>query len=38
VPVSVTALEASDASQKSIEHLDGLDDVVISPLGDGFRR
>jgi hypothetical protein len=37
VPVSVTALEASDAGQKSIEHLDGLD-YVISPLGDGFRR
>jgi hypothetical protein len=37
VPVSVTALEASDAGQKSIEHLDGLD-YVISPLGDRFRR
>jgi hypothetical protein len=37
VPVAVTALEASDAGQKSIEHLDGLD-YVISPLGDRFRR
>ena len=37
VPVSVTALEASDAGQRSIEHLDGLD-YVISPLGDNFRR
>jgi hypothetical protein len=37
VPLSVTALEASDAGQKSIEHLDGFD-YVISPLGDGFRR
>ena len=37
VPLSVTALEASDAGQKSIEHLDGLD-YVISPLGDSFRR
>ena len=37
VPLSVTALEASEAGQKSIEHLDGLD-YVISPLGNGFRR
>ncbi len=37
VPLSVTALEASDAGQKSIEHLDGFE-YVISPLGDGFRR
>jgi hypothetical protein len=37
VPLSVTALEASDAGQRSIEHLDGLD-YVISPLGDSFRR
>jgi imidazolonepropionase-like amidohydrolase len=37
VPLSVTALEASDAGQKSIEHLDGLD-YVISPRGDGFRQ
>jgi hypothetical protein len=37
VPVSVTAMEASDAGQKSIEHLDGLD-YVISPIGDRFRR
>ena len=37
VPLSVTAIEASDAGQKSIEHLDGLD-YVISPLGDRFRR
>ena len=37
VPLSVTAIEASDARQKSIEHLDGLD-YVISPLGDRFRR
>jgi len=36
VPLSVTAVEASDAGQKSIEHLDGLD-YVISPLGDSFR-
>ena len=37
VPLSVTALEASDAGQRSIEHLDGLD-YVISPLGDRFRQ
>ena len=37
VPLSVTALEASDAGQKSIEHLDGLD-YAISPRGDGFRQ
>jgi len=37
VPLSVTALEASDVGQKSIEHLDGLE-YVISPAGDGFRR
>lgn len=37
VPLSVTALEASDAGQRSIEHLDGLD-YVISPLGDRFRH
>jgi len=37
VPLSVTALEASDAGQKSIEHLDGLD-YVISLRGDGFRQ
>jgi hypothetical protein len=37
VPLSVTALEASDARQKSIEHLDGLD-YVISPRGDSFRQ
>jgi hypothetical protein len=37
VPLSVSALEASDAGQKSIEHLDGFD-YVISPAGDGFRR
>jgi Amidohydrolase family len=37
VPLSVTALEASDAGQRSIEHLDGLS-YVISPLGEGFRR
>ena len=37
VPLSITALEASDAGQKSIEHLDGLD-YVISPRGDGFRQ
>lgn len=36
VPLSVTALEASDAGQESIEHLDGLD-YVISPVGDRFR-
>jgi hypothetical protein len=37
VPLSVTALEASDAGQKSIEHLDGFE-YVISPLGDDFRH
>lgn len=37
VPLSITALESSDAGQKSIEHLDGLD-YVISPRGDGFRK
>lgn len=37
VPLSVTSLEASDAGQKSIEHLEGVD-YVVSPLGDGFRR
>lgn len=36
VPLSVTALEASDAGQKSIEHLDGLD-YVISSRGDALR-
>src|SRR5215469_5899917 len=36
VPLSVTALEASEAGQKSIEHLDGLT-YVISPKGDQFR-
>jgi hypothetical protein len=37
VPLSVTALEASAAGQKSIEHLDGLD-YQISPLGERFRH
>ena len=37
VPLSVTAPEASNAGQKSIEHLDGLD-YAISPRGDGFRQ
>lgn len=37
VPLSVTAVEASDAGQSSIEHLDGLD-YVISQLGDKFRK
>jgi len=37
VPLSVTALEASEARQKSIEHLDGLN-YVISPKGGQFRR
>ncbi|HET9407282.1 MAG TPA: amidohydrolase family protein [Candidatus Sulfotelmatobacter sp.] len=37
VPVSIAALEASDAGQRSIEHLDGLD-YMISPKGDEFRR
>jgi cytosine/adenosine deaminase-related metal-dependent hydrolase len=37
VPVSVTALEASTAGQKSIEHQEGFE-YVISPLGDNFRR
>ena len=37
VPVSVTALEASDAGQRSIEHFEGVD-YAISPLGDGLRR
>lgn len=37
VPLSVTALEASDAGQKSIEHFESVD-YAISPLGDGFRR
>ena len=36
VPLAVTALEASDAGQRSVEHLDGLD-YVTSPLGDRFR-
>lgn len=36
VPLSVTALEASDAGQKSIEHLEGVD-YAISPLGDHLR-
>ena len=36
MPLSVTALEASAAGQKSIEHLDGLT-YVISPKGDQFR-
>ncbi|HKW32277.1 MAG TPA: amidohydrolase family protein, partial [Candidatus Acidoferrum sp.] len=37
VPLSVTAIEASDAGQNGIEHLDGLD-YVISPAGGQFRR
>jgi hypothetical protein len=37
VPLSVTAIEASNSGQKSIEHLDGLA-YVISPLGEQFRR
>lgn len=37
VPLSVTAVEASNSGQKSIEHLDGLD-YAISPLGDEFRK
>lgn len=37
VPLAVTAMEASDAGQKSIEHLEGLD-YVISPVGDRFRQ
>jgi Amidohydrolase family len=36
VPLSVTAIEASEAGQKSIEHLDGLD-YTISPRGDALR-
>lgn len=37
VPLSVTAIEASNSGQKSIEHLDGLA-YVISPIGEQFRR
>ena len=37
VPLSVTALEASDAGQRSIEHLEGID-YATSPLGEEFRR
>lgn len=37
VPLSVTATEASDAGQKSIEHFEGAD-YAISPLGDELRR
>lgn len=37
VPLSVTALEASNAGQKSIEHLEGID-YAVSPLGEQFRR
>lgn len=37
VPLSVTAIEASNSGQKSIEHLDGFD-YVISPLGEQFRQ
>ena len=37
VPLSVTAIEASNSGQKSIEHLDGLA-YVTSPLGEQFRR
>jgi hypothetical protein len=37
VPVSVTALEASDAGQKSIEHFEGVD-YALSPAGDQLRR
>lgn len=36
VPLSVTAREASDAGQKSIEHFEGVG-YVISPVGDQFR-
>ena len=36
VPLAVTAVEASDAGQKSIEHFEGLA-YVISPAGDRFR-
>jgi hypothetical protein len=36
VPLSVTATEASDAGQKSIEHLEGID-YATSPLGEEFR-
>src|SRR5215472_2201422 len=37
VPLSVTATEASDAGQKSIEHFEGVE-YVLSPLGEGFRQ
>jgi hypothetical protein len=37
VPVSVTAVEASDAGQKSIEHFEGVD-YALSPSGDQLRR
>jgi len=37
VPVSVTALEASDVGQKSIEHFEGVD-YALSPAGDQLRR
>lgn len=37
VPVSVTALEASDAGQKSMEHFEGVD-YALSPAGDQLRR
>lgn len=36
VPLAVTAMEASDAGQKSIEHFEGLG-YVISPVGYRFR-
>jgi hypothetical protein len=37
VPVAVTAIEASDAGQRSIEHLEGLD-YAISPAGERLRQ
>ena len=37
VPISVTALEASDAGQKSIEHFEGVD-YALSASGDQLRR
>ena len=37
VPLAVTAREASDAGQKSIEHLEGVA-YVISSVGDQFRQ
>jgi hypothetical protein len=36
VPLAVTAIEASDAGQRSIEHFEGLG-YVLSPAGDQFR-